>query len=70
MDTHHFIVSELLPDNRVIVTSYTRIDDWITCTMDVFDTPELRERKRVLDVNLMNGNKSISSGINPFDTLP
>jgi hypothetical protein len=57
MNKYHFSVSELLPDNRVLITVYTRIDDQITVNMDVYDDPTLRARKRCLDVQVSNGLK-------------
>lgn len=55
MDSHHFTVSELLPDNRVFVVTYTRIGDQIIAISDVYEDPTMRKRTRLLEVRLTNG---------------
>lgn len=58
MDTYNFSVSEVFKDGRVMVVTYVRIGDKITCVMDVYDDQSLTDGKRYMDVNL-NNNKSL-----------
>ena len=54
MDTHHFTVSEVFPDGRVMVFVYVRIGQKITVIMDVYTDGSLTNGKRFLDVRLNN----------------
>lgn len=64
MDTHHFVVSEVFPDGRVMIFAYVRIGQKITAIMDVYTDGSLTEGKRYLDVHLNNNHpiKGLGSG--------
>lgn len=55
LDTYTFSVSEVFPDGRVLVTTYVRIGDQITMTMDCYDDMTLQGGKRYLNLQQTNG---------------
>lgn len=53
-DHHTFAVSEILPDQRVLVTVYVRIGQHIHVTMTLYSDAAMRDGERVMDVHMLN----------------
>lgn len=54
MDTHHFTVSEVFPDGRVLIVIYVRVGRRLRIIMDVYNDMTLQEGKRYLNLDMDN----------------
>lgn len=63
-DVHHFSVSEVFADGRVLVFVYTRIGNSINAVMDVYDDETMRSGKRTLDIHLYSHDGTIPITVN------
>lgn len=55
MDSYTFAVTEVFRDGRILVCTYVRIGEQITCIMDVYDDHSMTTGKRYLDLHVQNG---------------